>query len=140
VASRPARLLAVFLVGAIWLLAGTVPAWADQVQLIAEGREDYTWHCAACHGETGRGDGPMAEILVLPPTDLTGIAEKHGGEFPFWRVFQVVAGEQSVTGHETFQMPEFWSRFRGDEGKPGYLPARIRILLLTHYLESIQQP
>jgi len=82
----------------------------------------------------------MAEILVLPPTDLTGIAAKHGGDFPFWRIYEVVAGAQSVTGHETFQMPRFWSRFRGDEGKPGYLPARVRILLLTHYLESIQQP
>ena len=40
--------------------------------------------------------------------------------------------------HETFQMPQFWQRFRDDESKPGYLPAAVRILLLTHYVESLQ--
>lgn len=27
---------------------------------------------------------------------------------------------------------------KGDDTKPGYLPAHLRVLVLTHYLESIQ--
>ena len=38
------------------------------------GREVYLRHCAACHGELGTGDGPVAASLRRPPTDLTAIA------------------------------------------------------------------
>ena len=113
-------------------------ASAQEAQVIAEGKAEYQRHCQACHGESGAGDGPMAEILVLAPADLTAIAKANGGSFPFWRVYRAVDGSQAVSGHQTFQMPGYWSRFRGDEGKPGYAPAHIRILLLTHYLDSIQ--
>ena len=106
--------------------------------MIAEGAAEYQHHCQACHGEAGRGDGPMAKILVLPPTDLTAIAKAKGGNFPFWRVYRAIDGAQEVSGHETFQMPGYWARFREDEGKPGYAPAHVRILLLTHFVESIQ--
>ena len=61
-----------------------------------------------------------------------------GGAFPFWRVFTIISGEQAMAGHQTFQMPGYWKRFERDEAKPGYLPAHLRILLLTHYLASIQ--
>jgi hypothetical protein len=50
----------------------------------------------------------------------------------------MIAGEQAVPGHDTFQMPRYAERMKVDEGKPGYLPARNRIMLLTHYLESPQ--
>jgi putative copper export protein/mono/diheme cytochrome c family protein len=38
---------------------------------IAVGAELYAQHCAACHGERGRGDGPLAKDLQPPPLDLT---------------------------------------------------------------------
>jgi len=50
----------------------------------------------------------------------------------------MISGKAQVAGHQTFQMPEYWEHFRRDEAKPGYLPAHVRILLLTHYLDSIQ--
>ena len=31
----------------------------------------FTVHCARCHGETGKGDGPMAKGQPKPPRDLT---------------------------------------------------------------------
>ena len=49
-----------------------------------------------------------------------------------------ISGKSAVDGHQAFQMPEYWERFRRDESKPGYLPAHIRILVLTHYVHSIQ--
>ena len=114
-------------------------ALAQDPEVLAQGKDDYAWHCTACHGEKGRGDGPMATILTVPPADLTAIAAAGGGRFPFWRIYDIIAGKQNVAGHQTFQMPDFWARYRRDEAKPGYLPAHIRILLLTHYVESLQE-
>jgi mono/diheme cytochrome c family protein/uncharacterized membrane protein len=38
---------------------------------IAEGAGLYPEHCAACHGASGHGDGPLANTLPVPPADLT---------------------------------------------------------------------
>ncbi|HLB80864.1 MAG TPA: c-type cytochrome, partial [Dongiaceae bacterium] len=74
-------------------LAGE-PVAAQQAQVIAEGKQDYDETCAACHGPEGRGNGPMAGLLVLPPSDLTRVAKDAGGAFPFWRVYRIIMGGQ----------------------------------------------
>lgn len=122
------------------LITLAMPSRAGQSRIVAEGGEDYARHCAACHGLVGRGDGPMASSLVREPTDLTGIAARHGGAFPFWRVYRIIDGSETVAGHETFQMPHFAARLARDDAKPGYPPAYLRILMLTHFLEAIQEP
>ncbi len=119
--------------------ASTPWAVAQQAKVVGEAADDYARYCAACHGAQGRGDGELATKLVEPPSDLTSISQRSGS-FPFWRIYDVIAGDQPVPGHDTFQMPEFAARLKADESKPGYLPAHIRILLLTHYLESLQAP
>jgi mono/diheme cytochrome c family protein len=108
-------------------------------QVIGEGKSDFSWHCTACHGDGGKGDGPMAKMLIKPPADLTAIAKANGGTYPFWRVYRIVAGKSPVPGHETFQMPDFWRRFSGDEKEWGFLPPHVRVLELTHYVESLQE-
>lgn len=45
-----------------------IPATEDSV---AEGAELYQTWCASCHGETGQGDGPVAQTLNPKPADLT---------------------------------------------------------------------
>lgn len=107
--------------------------------VIGEGKSDYEWHCTSCHGADGKGGGPMAKMLVKPPADLTSIAKANGGTFPFWRIYRIIAGRSPVPGHESFQMPDFWERFRGQEKEWGFLPPHVRVLELTHYVESIQQ-
>jgi mono/diheme cytochrome c family protein len=132
--SRHRTTVFAFLVGALLSVSGVS---AQQAKVVAEAEEDYALYCAACHGPGGRGDGELASKLVKPPSDLTTIASRYNG-FPFWRVYAMVAGEESVPGHDTFQMPQYAERMKADASKPGFYPAHIRILLLTHYLESLQ--
>lgn len=37
---------------------------------IAHGKELYATYCAVCHGITGKGDGPVAYWLTIPPANL----------------------------------------------------------------------
>jgi mono/diheme cytochrome c family protein len=103
------------------------------------GREEFQESCAACHGPDASGRGELANKLVKPPKDLTMIAERNGGTFPFWMIFDIIAGDTTVEGHDTSQMPLFSQRMRGQESAGVFPPAPLRVLALTHYLESIQE-
>ena len=47
--------------------AGPPPAAIAGDPLLVEGREVYLSRCVSCHGEAGRGDGPIAKGLAGPP-------------------------------------------------------------------------
>ena len=105
------------------------------------GREVYLRHCASCHGETGKGDGPVAASLRRPPSDLTTISRRGGGSFDERRVMQVIDGRSLVAEHGTRAMPVWGIVFEEDlEGEPyaGYT-SLLRSRNLTDYLRSIQQ-
>lgn len=55
-------------------------------QSLAQGKEVYEDHCAACHGESGRGDGPAGARLIPPPADLrVHMAAGHtDGQLFYW--------------------------------------------------------
>jgi mono/diheme cytochrome c family protein len=43
-----------------------------------DGRALYLQHCAVCHGQDGRGDGPDAALFINPPRNLrTGYLDTH---------------------------------------------------------------
>jgi len=51
---------------------------------IAQGKELFQSNCTSCHGDQGRGDGPQAAGLSVPPPDLTNqsfMAQKTGEDF-----------------------------------------------------------
>ncbi len=61
------------------------PVAADDVS-VKRGRSLYAMNCIACHGATGRGDGPVAATLDPKPADLVVMAPMHpGGDF-FWKI------------------------------------------------------
>jgi mono/diheme cytochrome c family protein len=138
-ASRLARAL---LLSAALMIAAAPRSQAQDgpdEAVLGQGKSDFQWHCTTCHGADGKGGGPMAKMLIKRPADLTTIAKQKGGTFPFWEVYRVIAGNEEVPGHETFQMPNFWRRFNKDEKDWGFLPPQVRVLMLTHYVESLQK-
>jgi mono/diheme cytochrome c family protein len=73
------------------------------VASIARGERVYTRHCAACHGDDGRGEGPLAASLSRWPPTLAGplLGRRADGEL-FWHI---VAGMRGRDGQPT--MPAF---------------------------------
>jgi copper transport protein len=71
--------LALLLIGlGIIYLTRPTPVTAEQANPITPNRESiaagqalYTVNCAPCHGQTGKGDGPMGLALNPRPADLT---------------------------------------------------------------------
>ena len=61
--------------GGLWLAAQAVPAQENGRAL--PGAALYRQHCAACHGDSGRGDGLVGQALRTPPADLTTLARQH---------------------------------------------------------------
>ena len=53
---------------------------------IVHGQTLFARHCVACHGAAGRGDGPAAKGLRIPPADLTAghLADHSDGELFWW--------------------------------------------------------
>ena len=77
-----AAMLVVLAVLAFALSPRSAPPPADVAAdpWLARGREVFLSRCASCHGEKGRGDGPIARrISGPPPGDLTSGRWKHGG-------------------------------------------------------------
>jgi mono/diheme cytochrome c family protein len=125
------------------LVLFTGPAAAEDGRTRAgvfnDGLQEFQENCVACHGADATGTGELANKLIKPPKDLTTIAKANGGEFPFWRVFDIIAGDKPVPGHETTQMPLYSQRMRSQESSGQFPPPHVRVLELTHYLESIQK-
>ena len=137
---RPHLLLAAALMTAA---APAAPASAF-TQRAATGAEEYGMSCAACHGADGRGDGPMAHVLKVQPADLTAIAKRNNGKFPFERIVKIIDGRQLIKGHGPREMPVWGARYEMDVAK-NYGPhgseqlVKSRVETLAHYLESIQE-
>lgn len=108
-----------------------------------DGKALYAQNCAACHGPSGAGDGPMARAMARPPQNLTLISLRNGDVFPRAKVMSIVDGytrsEIDLPG-----MPEFGDLLEGelipfDSGDGRMTPTPRKLVSLVAYLESIQQ-
>jgi putative copper export protein/mono/diheme cytochrome c family protein len=79
---------------------------------IATGADLYPQHCASCHGAEGRGDGPDAKGLPIPPADLTAehLWAHSDGELFWWLSHGIEAPEGGLA------MPGFSGTLSDDEG------------------------
>ncbi len=105
----------------------------------SSGAEMYTAYCAACHGVTGKGDGPAASAMKAPPTNLTLLTAKNNGRFPTAEVYTSIKGDTGamVAAHGTADMPVWGTVFNSmSHSDPGEV--HLRIANLVRYVESIQ--
>ena len=66
---------------------------------VDRGRTLFLDHCATCHGAQAVGDGPLAQVLTIPPADLTKIAARNDGTFPVARIVRRIDGTSEVLAH-----------------------------------------
>lgn len=137
-AKRAAIALAMFAAAPGALAQVTPPASS-----IEAGRVEYMQTCAACHGESGLGQGPLAEYLSVDVPGLTRLSAGNDGVFPMLRIIHIIDGRTGVRGHGE-PMPiwgENFGRTLREERGPhaAEIIVRGRILSIATYLESIQE-
>jgi mono/diheme cytochrome c family protein len=116
------------------------------------GRSEFESSCAPCHGIDGKGKGPLSEQLKVTPTDLTLLAKKNGGAFPFGAAYEFIDGRKLIAAHGTRDMP-IWGQVYTQETLGSFIDpkaldkfstdpdavVRDRILSLIDYLNRIQE-
>lgn len=107
-----------------------------------DGRALFMQNCAVCHGEDGRGNGPMARAMKKAPANLTLISVRHGDQFPRAKVMSIIDGyaRSDLSGPG---MPEFGALLEGDlvpydSGDGTLTPTPRKLVALAEYLETIQ--
>lgn len=110
-ATSAARAVSAALAVSVALSAGSALADAEA------GREDFRTRCAACHGPTGEGDGPVAAQLKTPPVDLTVLRDENGGVFPRDQVIAVIDGRDWLDAHGARAMPIWGEIFEAQASK-----------------------
>jgi len=106
-------------------------------QLVEKGRVSYLAHCASCHGNDARGSGIIAPYLKIHPSDLTQIASRNQGAFPFDLVFDIVEGRE-IPGHGTRAMPVWGPAFTGLDPEANKTSVKEQVAELVYFLKSIQ--
>jgi mono/diheme cytochrome c family protein len=137
-AIRPLVLLSALLVIACVAGAGLA---VDQSQLpptyMPSGEQTYKQYCAACHGANAKGNGPLASLLKTPPSDLTTLAKRHLGKFPYDYVSSVLEFGPGLSAHGSSDMPTWGPIFRYFD-KQNERVVQQRIKNLCNYLASLQ--
>ena len=111
------------------------PESGAPTETIESGRDTYAFYCAACHGRTGKGDGPVVSSLKAAPPDLTTLAKRSGGRFRETEVTARIVGRRP-SAHGSSDMPVWGPLFR--ELNPHDSRVDVRLLRLVDYLKSIQ--
>ena len=100
------------------------------------GSATFKAYCAQCHGVAGKGNGPAARALKVPPADLTTIAKRNGGRFPADAVKAIISGEHEMPAHGSREMPMWGPVFRSVETPP---VAELRVRNLVTHLQQMQE-
>jgi mono/diheme cytochrome c family protein len=121
------------------LASGAALPAGENEKAIQAGKRTYGMYCLNCHGASGRGDGPTAEVLTIPPTDLTRIRVRNEGAFPIEEIRRIIDGRTAVRAHGMREMPLWGTTFqeRGLDTNQDEA-VRVKILQLIRYLQSIQ--
>jgi mono/diheme cytochrome c family protein len=77
--------------------------WPTTPAILAEGHDLYSSYCLVCHGERGKGDGPLAGKIPPPASYIS--ARVHA--FPPGRLYHVITmGSGKMPAHATQLSPD----------------------------------
>lgn len=135
-------ILALTIIGAPAIVANSAEQPPAKFDL---GQREYDAKCAVCHGVTGKGDGPFKGVLNTKIADLTTLAQRNNGMFPFLWVQEVIDGRQTFRAHGPREMP-IWGLDYLAKARESYMEVpydaeayvRTRILALTEYVYRLQ--
>jgi mono/diheme cytochrome c family protein len=118
------RLLLAFIAAAFFTAAGNAQSNANVTLNVNQtpannGRIMFNSYCAPCHGINGRGNGPVAASLKVPPADLTLLSS-------------------NVPAHGSAEMP-VWGPIFGSMSPNQTAIESLRISNLVRYLKTIQR-
>ncbi|RWH81311.1 MAG: cytochrome c [Mesorhizobium sp.] len=121
----------------------TMTCEASSAQEMSYGEAEYLNSCAVCHGLDGKGDGPLGDVLLKRPADLTRLSERNGGAFPYSRVFATIDGRYALPSHGDREMPVWGRQFLEEDAKVygpsgGEVVTTERIHNLAAYIETLQ--
>lgn len=125
------------------MLLATVIGLPVVAQDVSEGERVFQYRCAMCHAPDAKGEGPMAPVLLLQPTDLTQLQSDADGEFPLMRVVWRIDGRDPLVSHGS-PMPVYGDFFEGPEvvlktNSGQLIKTSQPIADLVAWLQSIQQ-
>jgi mono/diheme cytochrome c family protein len=115
---------------------------------VSIGQQEYQLYCAACHGNSGQGDGWFSRYLKSPTPTIRQLKKKNGGVFPVTHVYDVIDGKKEANVHGNREMPIWGNVFLVETKKVvpfyGQVPAdqgvvRARILGLIEYISQLQE-
>lgn len=138
---RNVRMTAWVVTIGIGVMPGSVLAaeTAPSAAAAAKGQVTYGRYCISCHGPRAKGDGPLASDLRVAVPDLTTLAQRNGGKYPYDRVVRVIQIGESLHGHGTPDMPAWGDAFKKTKGT-GEATIDAAIRDVSHYLWTLQQP
>jgi mono/diheme cytochrome c family protein len=124
-----------YVLALITAAAGT--AVFDATAAEPDGAGLFVNHCAACHGRTGEGDGPVASALSGGVPNLRTLATRNAGEFPAEAVAAYIDGRTLRVAHGDRLMPVWGDVFAVTQGGDEEAVA-ARIELLVQFIRELQ--
>ena len=83
----------------------TNPLGADAA---TAGDEVFKTNCAACHGETGLGDGPAGAALDPAPKNLAELQTLASDDYLFWRINTGKEGTSMIPWKGILTVEQIW--------------------------------
>ena len=121
--------------------AALLAACASTPPEAPSGERVFMTHCAACHGISGAGDGPVSESIAVPIPNLRTLNSRYGGQFPEDAVAAYIDGRNLPDAHGSRQMPVWGLVFAATASiVPGADSPPNRIHALLDYLRTVQDP
>ena len=89
---------------------------------IEQGKKLFEENCAACHGPSGRGDGPAAASLKPRPADLAMMAGHHPDGDLAWKIANgrgaMPAWKGTLTQNQIWALVTYIKSLSAAEGEP----------------------